>query len=47
MKRIISIFATGLAVLMVSCQKENNILNGPLNQITDLYTVPAGATALS
>lgn len=47
MKRIISIFATGLAVLMVSCQKENNILNGPLNQITDLYSVPAGATALS
>ena len=47
MKRVISIFATGLAVLMVSCQKENNILNGPLNQITDLYTVPSGATALS
>ena len=47
MKRVMSIFATGLAVLMVSCQKENNILNGPLNQITDLYTVPSGATALS
>ena len=47
MKRLSSIFAIGLAVLMVSCQKENNILNGPLNQITDLYTVPSGATALS
>ena len=47
MKKIISIFALGLAVLLVSCQKEDAIMTGPVNEVNDLYTVPTGATAMS
>lgn len=44
MKRIISIFALGAALMWVSCTKE-----GPtgVNTISDLYTVPAGAVEMS
>lgn len=44
MKRIISIFALGAALMWVSCTKE-----GPtgVNTISDLYTVPAGAVEMA
>ena len=43
MKRITSLVVLGLA-LMVSCTKEGPIT---VNEITDLYTVPAGATTIT
>ena len=46
MKKVISILALGLALLMVSCNKENT-MSGPINEITDLYTVPAEAVDMT
>lgn len=46
MKRIASIFALGLALLMVSCLKDDAPMTGPVNEINDLYTPPAGAVEL-
>ncbi len=46
MKKVISILALGLALLMVSCQKENTS-SGSINEITDLYTVPADAVPMA
>lgn len=45
MKKVFSILALGMAMLMVSCQKEDAPLSGPINEVTDLYTVPAEAVA--
>ena len=44
MKKIISIFALGAALMWVSCTKEGPI---GVNTISDLYTVPADAVTLS
>ena len=46
MKRIIGIFAFALALLAVSCSKED-AMNGPINEIGDLYTVPAEASKVT
>lgn len=47
MKKVFSILALGMAMLMVSCQKEDAPLSGPINEVTDLYTVPAEAVAMT
>ena len=46
MKRLTSIFALGLALMMVSCLKDDAPMTGPINEINDLYTVPADAVEL-
>lgn len=45
MKKIFGIIALGLALALVSCNKED-VMTGPINEITDLYTVPADAVEL-
>ena len=45
MKKLISIFALGLA-LLVSCNKEDAPMTGPINTVEDLYTVPSEAATM-